>query len=116
MPSSPDFSNASASTVPKEDDLSATPNDSSDATWDKQSQASQNGEKASSKGDVDKDETKSVTWEQAPSQPVLKEAPVPAVNIRQKRAIDQQPRPGKDPKLTMRKLSYRHCQLRKPDS
>ena len=101
MPPSPDFGSVSASALLKEDDLSATPNDSSDATWDKQSQVSQNGEKTSSKGDVDKEEVKSAAWEQVQSQPILKEAPLPSVNVWQKRALDQQAKVGKDTKAQL---------------
>ena len=73
----------------KEDDVFTT-NNESDSTWDKISQGSQVG-MTSDKFEVDAEDTKLSTWEHVQS-PQLKEAPIPSVNIWQKRALDMQAR------------------------
>ena len=89
MPSSPDLSSVSASTIPKEDDIFITTNGSSDSTWDRQSQTSQNGNKGDVKEDTEKDGTKPGIWDQTPAVAQLKEAPPPSFNIWQQRAEKQ---------------------------
>ena len=86
-PSSPGFGTASTSTLPKEDDVFSTPNGSSDSTWEKQSQSSQNGTKNEEKVETEKEQNAGTTWdEEPPPLPVsLKEAPPPAVNFWQQR-------------------------------
>ena len=85
-PSSPGFGTASTSTLPKEDDLFSTPNGSSDSTWEKQSQTSQNGTKNGEKADAEKEQNADNTWDEEPQPPVsLKEAPPPAINFWQQR-------------------------------
>lgn len=97
-PSSPSFGTTSISTLPKEEDVFATPNGSSESTWDKISQSSQNGEKFSSKPDADEVESKVASWEHVPAVAQLKEAPAPTFNVWQKRAMDAQVRASKDAK------------------
>ena len=81
-PSSPGFGTASTSTLPKEDDMFSTPNGSSDSTWEKQSQTSQNGTKNEEKVDAEKEQSAGNTWDEEPTPSVsLKEAPPPAVNF-----------------------------------
>ena len=107
-PPSPDLSSVSTSTLPKEEGVSATPNASSDSTWEKQSQASQVDEKqgeqdakrhgeqeveksseaTSEKGDEGKAGSPSAVWDQLASASQLREAPLPAVNVWQQRALD----------------------------
>ncbi|MCJ1388608.1 hypothetical protein MMC18_001455 [Xylographa bjoerkii] len=103
-PSSPSFGSISTSTLLKDDDVFATPNGSSESTWDKISQSSQNADKAVTKLDGDEEDSKHSSWENA-SEPIseptqLKEAPPPAVNIWQKRAQDAQAKASKDPKIS----------------
>ena len=114
-PPSPDPSSVSTSTFPKEEGVSATPNASSDSTWEKQSQASQLEEKsseigaenvneketekasedASEKSEGEKAESPSAVWDQLAAASQLKEAPIPAVNIWQQRALDLKSKAGK---------------------
>jgi len=92
-PSSPSFGAASTSTLPKEDDLSSTPNASSDSTWDKQSQTSHSPEKAGPQGEGDKENEKEKghSWEKEIAKPAsLKPAPPPALNIWQQRREAQE--------------------------
>ena len=98
-PSSPGFGISSASTMPKEDDAFATPNGSSESTWDKVSQTSQNVERSSSKAEGDEEDSKISSWEHVPVSAQLKEAPPPAVNFWQKRAMEAQA--TKDPKSSL---------------
>ncbi len=85
-PSSPGFGTASTSTLPKEDDLLSTPNGSSDSTWERQSQTSQNGTKNGEKVAAEKEQSAGTTWdEELPLPASLKEAPPPAVNFWQQR-------------------------------
>lgn len=85
-PSSPSFGTASTSTLPKEDEQSSTANGSSDSTWDKQSQGSQNGNKNIEKIESDKAQSTTPAWTDEGSSSVsLKEAPPPAVNFWQHR-------------------------------
>ena len=99
MPSSPDPSTVSTSTLPKEDDLFITTNGSSDSTWDKQSQTSQSAEKMTNRDETDKEDAKSPIWDQPSSATHLKEASPPTVNIWQQRALEKQAKAGKEPKL-----------------
>ena len=88
-PTSPSLGTASTSTIAKEDDSSCTPNASSDSTWDKQSQASVNPEKAGEPALGSKDSAKDDVGEKEPEKEkpkVLMAAPVPAVNFWQQRA------------------------------
>ncbi len=86
-PSSPGFGSASTSTLPKEDDVFSTPNGSSDSTWEKQSQSSQNGTKNEEKVETEKEHNAGTTWDEEPPPPPvsLKEAPPPVVNFWQQR-------------------------------
>jgi la-related protein 1 len=85
-PSSPGFGTASTSTLPKEDDLFSTPNGSSDSTWEKHSQTSQNGAKTGEKVGAEKEQSVGTAWDEEPPLPVsLKEAPPPAINFWQQR-------------------------------
>ena len=85
-PSSPSFGTASMSTLPKEDEALSAANGSSDSTWDKQSQGSQNGVKSVEKGEPEKEQSTVPTWDDEPSASAsFKEAPPPAVNIWQHR-------------------------------
>ena len=81
-PSSPGFGTASTSTLLKEDDMFSTPNGSSDSTWEKQSQTSQNGMKTGEKVDGEKEQSAGTTWDEEPLLPAsFKEAPPPAINF-----------------------------------
>ena len=92
-PSSPEYGITSTSTLPKEDDAFSTVNGSSDSTWDKQSQTSQNGSKAGEKADAEKEQPTRISWdEEAPPPVSLKEAPPPPVNIWQQRIAAQKPK------------------------
>ena len=99
-PPSPGFGSTSTSTLPKEDDVSPTPNGSSESTWDKISQTSQNAEKANGKADGDDEDSKLSSWEHVPISATLKEAPPPAFNIWTKRAMDHKAKATKEPKLS----------------
>ncbi|KAK2755891.1 hypothetical protein FQN54_005687 [Arachnomyces sp. PD_36] len=85
---SPSHGTASTATLPRDDDISITPNGSSDSTWDKQSQISGPIEKPdqSTTGSVDKSENGDKA---APAPKELKAAPIPAVNIWQQRMETQ---------------------------
>lgn len=88
IPPSPSSGTASTSTLPKEDEALSSANGSSDSTWEKLSQGSQNGNKTSEKPENDKEQTTSQAWDEEPttSSPTsLKEAPPPAVNVWQYR-------------------------------
>lgn len=88
IPPSPSSGTASASTLPKEDEALSSANGSSDSTWEKLSQGSQNGNKTSEKPESDKGQNTSQTWDEEPttsSLTSLKEAPPPAVNVWQYR-------------------------------
>ncbi|KAL9604515.1 MAG: hypothetical protein Q9219_000480 [cf. Caloplaca sp. 3 TL-2023] len=101
-PSSPEFGVTSASTLLKDDDLFSNANASSDSTWEKLSQSSQNGNKLNDKVGVEKEAAPNGPWDVessvAPPAPALKEAPPPAVNFWQKRieakAAKQFPKPS----------------------
>lgn len=99
-PPSPGFGSTSTSTLPKEGDVSPTPNGSSESTWDKVSQTSQNAEKANGKADGDDEDSKLSSWEHVSASATLKEAPPPAFNIWTKRAMDQKAKVTKEPKLS----------------
>jgi len=72
--------------LPKEDDLFSTPNGSSDSTWEKHSQTSQNGAKTGEKVGAEKEQSAGTAWDEEPPLPVsLKEAPPPAINFWQQR-------------------------------
>lgn len=97
-PSSPEYGITSTSTLPKEDDAFSTVNGSSDSTWDKQSQTSQNGSKAGEKADAGKEQPTKISWdEEAPAPVSLKEAPPPPVNIWQQRIAAQKPKQSNPP-------------------
>ena len=82
-PSSPEYGTASASTLPKEDDISTTQNGSSEFTWEKISQSSQSGTK---EGDFGKRDADTVSWADESSASVsLRDAPPPAVNFWEQR-------------------------------
>lgn len=98
-PLSPGFGSTSTSTLPKDDDVfAATPNGSSESTWDKVSQTSQNVEKTDAKADGDEEDSKLSSWEHVPEPAQLKEAPPPAFNFWQKRALDAQAKASKEAK------------------
>lgn len=85
-PSSPGYGTTSTATLPKEDDMFSTANGSSDATSDKQSQASQNGHKSGEKIEIEKEQNPNTSWdEETPAAASLKEALPPVVNIWQQR-------------------------------
>ena len=88
-PSSPEFGVTSASTLPKDDDLFSNANASSDSTWEKLSQSSQNGSRANDKNDNEKEPITNGSNDEetpaSPALPTLKEAPPPAVNFWQQR-------------------------------
>ena len=82
-PSSPEYGTASASTLPKEEDISATQNSSSEFTWEKISQSSQSGTKD---GESGKRDTDTASWADESSASVsLRDAPPPAVNFWEQR-------------------------------
>ena len=100
-PSSPEYGVTSTSTLPKEDDAFSNVNSSSDSTWDKQSQTSQNGGKGGEKVDAEKEQATKVSWDEEPLTPVsLKEAPPPPVNIWQQRIAAQKPKQSTPPQPT----------------
>ncbi|PGH27377.1 hypothetical protein AJ80_00855 [Polytolypa hystricis UAMH7299] len=86
--SSPSIATASTQTLPKEDDLSLTPNGSSDSTWDKQSEVSGSEEKSTQTSDDTKDKP-ATNGAKAPAKE-LKAAPIPTVNIWQQRKEAQE--------------------------
>ena len=90
-PSSPEYGSTSTSTLPKEEDIFSATNGSSDSTSDKQSQTSQNGNKAGEKANVEKEQISTASWDEealAPA-PALKEAAPPPINIWQIRSQAQ---------------------------
>ena len=94
-PSSPEYGITSTSSLPKEDDAFSTVNGSSESTWDKQSQSSQNGSKGAEKADAEKGQASKLSWDEEVPAPVsLKEAPPPPVNIWQQRIAAQKPKPS----------------------
>ena len=82
-PPTPEYGTTSTSTLIKEDDTFSTVNGSSDATSDKQSQTSANGQKSVERQDPDKEQNTAATWaeEATITPPALKEAPPPPVNV-----------------------------------
>lgn len=97
-PSSPEYGINSTPSLPKEDDIFSTVNDSSESTWDKQSQTSQNGGKGGEKADTEKGQASKSSWdEEVPVPASLKEAPPPPVNIWQQRIAAQKPKPSTPP-------------------
>ncbi|KAI9851439.1 MAG: hypothetical protein M1838_003628 [Thelocarpon superellum] len=88
-PSSPSFGTSSTSTFPKEEDMSTTPNASSDSTWDKQSQTSTGAEKVGEHGAANKEKERNQGDEKDPPKS-LTAAPLPAVNIWQQRREAQE--------------------------
>lgn len=100
-PSSPEYGITSTSTLPKEDDGFSNVNGSSESTWDRQSQTSQNGSKGGEKADVEKEQASKTCWdEEAPTPVSLREAPPPPVNIWQQRIAAQKPKQSTLPQLT----------------
>ncbi|KMP09636.1 hypothetical protein CISG_09711 [Coccidioides immitis RMSCC 3703] len=89
--SSPSVATASTDTLPKEDDMSLTPNGSSDSTWDKQSQASVLIDKPNQTPEGSKEKS-SENGSEKGSMPLkeLRAAPIPAVNIWQQRREAQE--------------------------
>ncbi|KAL8888487.1 MAG: hypothetical protein Q9215_004091 [Flavoplaca cf. flavocitrina] len=89
-PSSPEFGVTSSSTLLKDEDLFSNANASSDSTWEKLSQSSQNGSRPNDKVDQEKDITVNGYWDDetptVPATAALKEAPPPPVNIWKQRA------------------------------
>ena len=108
-PSSPGYGTTSISTLPKEDDAFSTGNGSSDSTWDRQSQTSQNGSKGAEKADAEKEQATKISWdEEAPAPVSLKEAPPPPINIWQQRIAAQKPKqstPSQPPKPAIPNVS-----------
>ncbi|KAL8998011.1 MAG: hypothetical protein Q9169_002851 [Polycauliona sp. 2 TL-2023] len=102
-PSSPEFGVTSTSTLLKDEDLFSNANASSDSTWEKLSQGSQNGSRSNEKVDhAEKEIATNGNWdEEAPTVPTpaaLKEAPPPPVNIWKQRAEAKAAKvPGKLP-------------------
>ena len=91
VPSSPDFGTASTSTLPKDDDPFLTQNGSSESTWDKQSENSQNGSKGAQKPDADNQRDEALSWsDDVPAPSTLKDAPLPTVNYWQQRKEAQE--------------------------
>lgn len=80
MTSSPSIASTSTNTLPKEDDMSLTPNGSSESTWDKQSVAS-----AGKSVQAESAKEKAEEPKEKPPARELKEAPLPVVNVWQKR-------------------------------
>lgn len=94
-PSSPEYGMNSTPSLPKEDDAFSAVNGSSESTWDKHSQSSQNGSKGGEKADGEKAQGSKSSWdEEAPTTTSLKEAPPPPVNIWQQRIAAQKPKPS----------------------
>ncbi len=94
-PSSPEYCDNSTSSLPKEDDSFSAVNGSSESTWDKQSQTSQNGSKGGEKVDAEKGQAAKISWdEEVSASASLKEAPPPPVNIWQQRIAAQKPKPS----------------------
>ncbi|CAL8583312.1 hypothetical protein XPA_008938 [Xanthoria parietina] len=89
-PSSPEFGVTSTSTLLKDEDLFSNANASSDSTWEKLSQGSQNGSRSNEKVDQEKELTVNGTWDEetppVPAPAEFKEAPPPPVNIWKQRA------------------------------
>lgn len=88
--SSPSLATTSTEAFPKEDDMSLTPNGSSDSSWDKQSQASLAIEKTARSEDEPKKNPEDRTEKEPTPPKELKEAPIPAVNIWQLRREAQE--------------------------
>ncbi|KAI9811112.1 MAG: hypothetical protein M1832_001068 [Thelocarpon impressellum] len=88
-PPSPSFGTSSTSTLPKEEDLTGTPNASSESTWDKQSQASSGSKKGGENGTAAKANDTAEAEELEKPKP-LTAAPLPAVNFWQKRKEAQE--------------------------
>ena len=108
-PPSPEYGITSTSSLPKEDDVFSTINGSSESTWDKQSQTSQNGSKGGEKTDAEKAEAPKSSWDEEASLPAsFKEAPPPPVNFWQQRIAAQKPKsstPAQPPKPAIPNLS-----------
>lgn len=111
-PTTPDLSSLSVSTtLPKEDDLFVRTNGSSDSTFDKHSQTSQNGEENDSKSGAENDgeggvensekegveneDAKALSWDQVPAASQLRPAPPPSFNIWDQRK-EKQAKASKD--------------------
>ena len=75
----------STSPLPRDDDGAPTVNGSSESTWDKHSQSSQNGSKNGEKASAAKDNAQKASeasWDEEKPEPIsLKEAPPPPVNF-----------------------------------
>ncbi|EEP78616.1 predicted protein [Uncinocarpus reesii 1704] len=88
--SSPSVATASTETLPKEDDMSLTPNGSSDSTWDKQSERSVSVSKSNQAPEGGAEETAENGTKNVTNLKDLKPASIPAVNIWQKRLEAQE--------------------------
>lgn len=98
MDSSPSFGTASDSTLPKDDEIASTPNESSESTsWDKQSQVSTSAEKSTQTADGTKEKDSETIWGETPTAPALKPAAVPVVNIWQQRKEAQEAKAKTNP-------------------
>jgi la-related protein 1 len=97
-PSSPDFGTASTSTLQKEDDISSTPNTSSESTWDKQSQSSTAADKAAEL--TEKEKGKEKEKERDTSKPLVAAA-IPIVNIWQQRIEAQAAKAKLNPQVSV---------------
>lgn len=87
-PSSQDDSTASASTLLKDEDPFVAQNGSSESTWDKLSQDSQNGIRDSDKTEPEKRDSDTTSWADdtpASAPASLRDAPPPAVNFWEQR-------------------------------
>ncbi|KAI9681547.1 MAG: hypothetical protein M1829_000744 [Trizodia sp. TS-e1964] len=86
MPSSPSIATSSTTHLPKEEDASSTLNNTSDSPWEKHSQESNSGDKATERSDNNSDKDGSKDFEAGMQKlPQLVTAPVPTVNFWQKR-------------------------------
>ena len=93
-PSSPEYGITSTPSLPKEDDAFSAVNGSSESTWDKQSQSSQNGSKGGEKADGEKGQAGKFSWDDETTVVPLKDAPPPPVNFWQQRIAAQKPKPS----------------------
>jgi la-related protein 1 len=102
-PVSPDAVHTGSAGImsPQEDDLSTTPNGTSESTWDKQSQVSSSVDRSSQATEASKDKPMENGWDKSPV-PVkeLKEAPIPAVNVWQQRLAAQEAKLAKTKSAT----------------
>lgn len=87
---SPSYGTASSVTLPKEDDISFTPNGTSESTWDKQSEVSGPVEKTDQSTEASTEKSsESGAAKSASTTKELKAAPIPTVNVWQQRMETQ---------------------------